>query len=394
MASEPRCHGWSAARQAFAYEAYVPSPLADYEPLLPASLADAIAQAGQACRDLNADPPVLDNLEAVARQLLRAESVASSRIEGLVLSHRRLARAAYAHDETDVTARSVLANIAAMEEAIATASSGATVTTSEVQELHRRLFLGTRDAHIGGRLRDAQNWIGGDASSPARAEFIPPPPEQVERLMDDLCVWMNRVDLPPVLQAAVAHGQFETIHPFEDGNGRVGRALIHVVLVRRGITPAFTPPISLVLAGRADRYVKGLTTFRYQDTDDWYEVFSEAVYDAARGSHLFAERIGALKEEWREQAGRPRRGSATAALIERLASHPIIDLRSAQELTSASDEATRLALARLEQSGVLRLTRAGAKRNRAWETVGLFALLDEFERELGSPTRTPRSTHR
>jgi Fic family protein len=392
--ANPDAMGGRRARQAFVYEAYVPSPLANHEPLIPAALADAMGHAEQACRDINGDPPALANLEAVARQLLRAESVASSRIEGLVLSHRRLAKAAYAQDGSDVTAQSVLANIAAMEEAIATASSGATVTTSVVRQLHRRLFEDTRDSQIGGRLRDEQNWIGGDASSPARAEFIPPPPECVEPLMDDLCEWMNRLDLPPVLQAAVAHGQFETIHPFEDGNGRVGRALIHVVLVRRGITPNFTPPISLVLAGRADRYVKGLTTFRYEDADDWYEVLSEAVFDAARGSCLFAERIEALKEEWRAQAGRPRRGSAAAALIDRLASHPIVDLRSAQGLTVASDEATRLALARLEQAGVLRLTIAGARRNRVWETVGLFALLDEFERELGSSGRAPHPTRR
>jgi hypothetical protein len=121
-------------------------------------------------------------------------------------------------------------------------------------------------------------------------------------------------------------------------------------------------------------------------------VLSEAVFDAARGSSLFAARIEALKEEWRAQAGRPRRGSAAAALLDRLASHPIVDLNSAQTLTHASDEATRLALARLEQAGVLRLTSGGARRNRVWETVGLFALLDNFEQELGSSGRAPHPT--
>jgi Fic family protein len=390
----PAALGGRRARQAFEYEAYVPACLAAWEPLIPASLADAMGRAEQACRELNGDPPALANLEAMARQLLRAESVASSRIEGLVLSHRRLAHAAYTQDASDVSAQSVLANIAAMEDAIATAASGGELTAGVIERLHRRLFEGTRDSRIGGRIREDQNWIGGDASSPARAEFVPPPPERVRPLMDDLCAWMNRVDLPAVLQAAVAHAQFETIHPFEDGNGRVGRALIHIVLVGRGVTPSFTPPISLVLAARANRYVRGLTTFRFDDTDDWYEVFSEAVYDAARGAHVFAERVEALKEEWREQAGHPRRGSAAAALIDRLASHPIVDLRSARELTAASDEAARLALARLERAGVLSPTRAGVKRNRAWETVGLFALLDDFERDLGSANRTPRLTRR
>src|SRR5439155_1398021 len=84
-----------------------------------------------------------------------------------------------------------------------------------------------------------------DAFNPGRADFVPPPPESVPALMDDLCAFVNRADLPAVVQAAVAHAQFETIHPFADGNGRVGRALIHVVLRRRGLAPRYVPPVSL-----------------------------------------------------------------------------------------------------------------------------------------------------
>lgn len=97
---------------------------------------------------------------------------------------------------------------------------------------------------------------------------MPPPPERVKELMEDLVAFMNRGDLPPVVQAAIAHAQFEIIHPFADGNGRVGRALIHVVLRRRGLAPRYVPPVSLVLAADARAYVAGLTAFREERPGD------------------------------------------------------------------------------------------------------------------------------
>jgi Fic family protein len=113
-----------------------------------------------------------------------------------------------------------------------------------------------------GVIRDRQNWIGGEASSPANADSIPPPHTEVDGLLTDLAAFCERSALSPVLQAAIAHAQFETIHPFWDGNGRVGRALIHVVLRRRGLVERFLYAVSLVLAPNTDAYVKGLTLCR------------------------------------------------------------------------------------------------------------------------------------
>src|SRR5206468_3988682 len=161
------------ARSAFHYEAYVPLPIGDQDFLLTSQVASAAANAEAACRELNENPPGLRNLENLARQLLRAESVASSRIEGLVLSHRRLARAAFSPDH-DLNAKSVLGNIAALERAIALEGAVDVLTTEDILEVHRELFAGTRDERFGGVLRTEQNWIGGDASSPRTAEFVPP----------------------------------------------------------------------------------------------------------------------------------------------------------------------------------------------------------------------------
>jgi Fic family protein len=213
----------------------------------------------------------------------------------------------------------------------------------------------------------------------------------VPDLLDDLCAFCNREDVPTTVQAAIAHAQFETIHPFQDGNGRVGRAVILIVLRRRGIAPRYLPPVSLALAGEADRYVAGLTSWRNGDEEDWYSVFIDAVYRSAKGAQDFAVHVADLQKVWLEEAGNPRRNSGPRRLIELLPSQPIIDVKTASHVLGGSDEQARLAILRLEEADVLRQTTVG-RRNRAWECAGLFELLDRFECELGAAERTPRPT--
>jgi Fic family protein len=391
---EPRLDalGGRSARRGFTYDAYVPAPTAAEGFQLESDIAAAAANAELACRELNEDPPELENFETLARQLLRAESVASSRIEGLVLSHRRLAKADFS-GTGDVTAQSVLANIRALERAVDLASSVESLEPEHLIEVHRILFEGTRDEQRGGEIREEQNWIGGAATSPRQAEFIPPPPDLVPKLVDDLCAFCNRLDLPAAIQAAIAHVQFETIHPFFDGNGRVGRALILIILRRRGLAKTYLPPVSLVLAGDADRYVAGLGSWRRGDEDDWYGVFIDALFRAASGARHFAADVVALQRGWLEQSGNPRKGSGPRQLIELLPSRPIVNVRTAAELLGGSEERARQAIARLARAGVLSQINAG-RRNRAWECVGLFDLLDRFEHELGPTGRTPRPSRK
>ena len=226
---------------------------------------------------------------------------------------------------------------------------------------------------------------------PEMPSSSPPPFEHVPDLLDDLCAFCNRTDLPTAIQAAIAHVQFETIHPFFDGNGRVGRALILIILRRRGLAAEYLPPVSLALAGEADRYVAGLTSWRAGDEDDWYEVFVNALFRAAGGARQFAAQVADLQTQWIEAAGNPRTGSGARRLTELLPSHPIVDVKTARELIGGSDERARLAVNRLEKAGVLRETSISRSR-RAWECVGLFDLLDRFERSLGPLERTPRPT--
>lgn len=384
--ADPSAPGGRVERRAFSYRAFVPDPVAKLQLALPSNVAAAVSTAERAVDALNRDPPRVASLEVLARRLLRAESVASSRIEGLVLSQRRLARAeAEEADARDETARSVLGNVAAMEHAVALGAGTKPLRLSDVLAIHRHLMLATSTPQIAGQLRERQNWIGGNAYNPGRADFVPPAPERVKDLMDDLVAFMNRTDLPPVVQAAIAHVQFETIHPFADGNGRVGRALIHVVLRRRGLAPRYVPPVSLVLAADAKAYVGGLTAFREDRPADWILLFAQSIERAAAKAGELALRLAELQERWRARAGRPRRHSSAEALIVELPAHPIVTVGTAQKLLGRSKQAVNEAIAVLAEKRVLHAITL-AKRNRAWEARDVFDLINDFERELATPT--------
>lgn len=385
-------YGGRRSRGSFSFQAYIPDAIADYEIVLPGDVAEVVGEAEREIVLLNREPPSLDGLEALARQLLRAESLASSRIEGLTLSHRRLARAAATPEDTgDVNARSVVANIAAMEEAIAIGASATELTTADIVTVHETLFRGTRDEAIAGVVRTRQNWIGGNADTPRDAEFIPPPADRVTALLDDLCEFVNRDDLPAVAQAAIAHAQFETIHPFPDGNGRVGRCLIHAILRRRRLAPRYVPPISLVLATDVRGYERGLTDYREGADVEWCAVFAQATRTAAREAEGFAREIAALQDNWLERAGNPRRDSAVRKLVAGLPAHPIVDVAATMEIAGVSDVAAGRAIQRLEGAGVLWPERADRRRGRSWEARELFDLVNGFERRLAIPvgSRTP-----
>jgi Fic family protein len=379
--------GFGESARTFRYEAYVPDPIGSIDPTLPLSAVEALAEAERAIADLGATPG-LTGLEAMSRQLLRAESVASSRIEGLQLSHRRLAKATFDPAASDQTARGVIGNVLAMEKAIELGTTVDRLKGSDVLELHRLLFKGTEDESRAGHIRERQNWIGGSSVSPRRAEFIPPPAAEVPALLDDLTAFINRVDVPPVAQAAIVHAQFETIHPFWDGNGRVGRALIHVVLKRRDVARRFVPPISLVLVANPASYVEGLGMFRAGDLSGWTTRFAHALRDSTGLAMRLGAALTDLQSVWRERAGRPRRNSAAQRLIELLAERPIIDIPTAATLLDVSYPQAREAVLRLEQATVLRPVTIGRRRNRAWEAPSLLDLLDEFEFEAVRPTRS------
>jgi Fic family protein len=390
-------------RQGCDYQAYLPDLLRDRRINLAGETAADVADAESAVARLNAEAKVLVDTEAVARLLLRAEAVASSRIEGLEVGGRRLLEAEAARvmgdEPSDVTAIEVLNNIEAMSWAVETLSSGPSITVAGILSIHRRLLAGTRLEEHGGKLRTSQNWIGGSEYNPCSAEFIPPPSEHVEALLEDLCTFCNGDSLPAVAQAAVAHAQFETIHPFVDGNGRTGRALIHVILRRRGLAPHVLPPVSLVLATWATDYVDGLTATRYRGPhtsaaaqdglNRWIGLFGAATRRAVADAEQYEARVTELRAEWRERLGGVRAYSAADLLINALLGAPIVTVQSAATLIGRSEQAVNQAIPRLADAGILRQINVG-RRNRAFEAAELIDAFTDLERRLASPDADTR----
>lgn len=382
-------------RQGCDYEAYVPDPLAGRTLRLEGEVAVSIADAEAAVAELNRTAITLVDTEALARLLLRSESVASSYIEGLAIGGRRLLRAEAAQvmgvGAVDFTAEEVLGNIHAMTFAVEVLSVAPSITVDGLLDVHSRLLAPTRLAEHAGRLRVQQNWIGGSGFSPCRAEFVPPPPESVPDLVADLVAFCNGTTLPAVAQAAVAHAQFETIHPFVDGNGRVGRALVHVLLRRRGVAPRVVPPISLVLARSPRSYVDALALTRYRGRADsaaanegmnhWIDVFAGAVRQAVDEALAFEDRISTIQGEWRAALGSVRAGSAVELLVRALPGAPIVTVGGAAALIGRSVQAANEAVGRLVEAGVLRQITIG-RRNRAFEAKAIVDAFADLERRL------------
>ncbi len=370
-------------RRACRYRAFVPVALADLPISLDADTAGAVSEAEAAIAALNAQ--AYPALVPLGRLLLRTESIASSKVEGLQLGAQELARAearAEGGRRISGTALEIIGNINAMELAIDRAASAGDFGLAQMRDVHARLMAASPTPHIAGAIRTEQNLIGGNNYNPCGADFVPPPPEQVEALLRDLCRTMNDTVLPPVVHAALIHAQFETIHPFLDGNGRTGRALIHVVLRRRGMTPSYVPPISVILAAHRDRYIRGLTDFRGNDTARWIRQFAEACTSAAQLAQAYVTAVRELTERWRRRLAEhpegPRLGAAAWALIDVLPAHPTITGPVAIAATGRARAAVYTALEQLEQAGVLhKLTTS--PRNQTWEASELLELIEGLD---------------
>src|ERR1035437_1511212 len=302
--------------------AFVPDPIADLDVRTSPETGEAIEAVEEAIRRLDGRARQVASLEALSRLLLRAEGISSSRIEGLVVGHRQLAEALFDPEHSRAVAREVVGNVRAISAAIEIGAGAAPFTPDVLLSIHRTL-LGA-GASGAGRFRTVQNWIGSASSmSPRTAEFIPPPEDEVPRLTSDLCAFLARRDVSPLAQAAIAHAQFETIHPFEDGNGRVGRALIHAVLQRRRLAQRHTPPLSIVLAANPRSYIGGLVSFRAGDCEGWLGIAARTALVACRGPERFLAAVGDLQGAWVERAGLPRRDSSARRLIELLPGIPV-----------------------------------------------------------------------
>ena len=370
-----------ADRQSGAYYPYTPDLIAGREFDLSEGTIGAAAEAQARIRELGASA---SRAESVARVLIRSEALSSSRMEGLELPAVRLLEAEELRrmgvgQSTRSVAAAVLGNTDMMMEAVRTGASGE-MSVDTIREMHRLLLQGTDIEDQGGKIRTAQNWIGGSWTSPVGAAYVPPQPHKVPALLEDLVEFCNTSRYPAVIRAAIAHAQFETIHPFADGNGRVGRALIHAI----ADAGQCVPPISLVLLADKQEYVDRLASYRSDDVeqelvaDGWVRYFAKALTAACDRAEALDDVLDEVRDHWRTLVSF-RRGSAGERLLDVLVTSPVITVGRAAELTGRSGEACRLAIGRLMEAGIL-AQRSKNRKSGLYVATDVVEALTSFER--------------
>lgn len=389
------------ARRGGPYRSYVPEQLVGLPVELDREASREVARVERRIRDV-ASSGAVSGLEGISRLLLRSEAIASSRIEGLAPAPAQVAIAELSEFESvgglsDV-AELVANNIAILRRADEILAEKPGLEAGDIVDLHSALF--PSDPNRG--FRSTQNWIGGSDWHPLDAEFVPPPPEFVEDLMNDLVDYADGATHGPLIQAALVHAQFETIHPFGDGNGRIGRALIHAILRRRGLTSAPVLPVSMILHTWSDRYVAGLTAFRAEPGDReglrvevaaWISTFTAAADAAVDQAEQIARDIAILREDWAERIGShrtrlglrptPRADSIDTAIVNGLPEHPVLTAKVAAQLYSTSENSARKALDLLAEAGVVR-TKSIGRRTNGYLAREVLDLVSMAERRLAS----------
>lgn len=358
---------------------YIPASISDQH-IGSASPADEAA-AERAIQSLRAEP-ILQPLAAI---LLRSEGIASSRIEGEVASTRRVFEAEYAPDDvSDLEAERIVNSIRVMSDVIADAGRG--VEPHDFNRWHALLFEGVPAMFEPGVLRTRQNWIGTRTDTPVGADFVPAPPESLNEAASDLARFINRVDVAPLTQAAVAHAHFETIHPYPDGNGRIGRAVAYRSWAYRGLSTEISPPISRVLVERREAYVDGLTAYRDGDVDRWLLFFFDVVQSAVSYTRSLALRLEALAQEWEGRLAGTHEDALARRLVHGLSAKPILSAPEVAERFDVTERGARAALDDLARRGILTFRPLRkAKRGRpakVYEATELFALLDLRPQDL------------
>jgi len=367
------------------YERTIPPAIADLRLSIPADLATDIEEAAAALASfdryaasaLGPDSPTLGPMSTI---LLRTESASSSQIENLTVSARQLAMAQIEESTSD-NARVVAANVSAMEAALRLADH---LDAAAILEMHRVLLIAQRDvAQHAGHFRDQLVWVGTSAVSPRGAAHVAPHHERVPGAIEDLVAFMGRNDLPVLVQAAIAHAQFETIHPFVDGNGRTGRAIVHALLRSKGLVVSTTAPVSAGLLTDTRAYTDALQAYRRGDAAPIVEQFARASLFAASSGTRLVDDLAAQLDEARAALKEMRLRSDAGAwkVLPALIAQPVVNVRFVQDRLGMNQVGAHRALDQLVSAGVL-VERTGLRRNRLWQHAGIVAVLDTYAEGL------------
>lgn len=338
-------------------KAFVPNPLPPHIDLT--TLFNEYGEAMSGIGMLNAKIAQLRNPQLIIRPLQRREALLSSAMEGTYTTNDELALLeAGAENEARADTREVLNYVTALMHAVDLMEQ-LPICHRLIKETHAKLLSGLPHGRGGnkhpGEYKREQNWIGG--STPKEARFLPPPPGETQKAMDQLESYLNReekAEMPPLLEAALIHYQFETIHPFADGNGRVGRILIPLILLSRRLitTPVFYPSASM--EARKNEYIDRMFAVSSNgDWTGWLRFFLEICRDTCGNSVDAIDRILRLQAEYREKAMATFRSNNPLILIDHLFSFPVITTPMVRNLLGVTHRAARMTIGNLEQIGIL-----------------------------------------
>lgn len=360
------------------YHSAIPSEIAALRLDLPAELvADAEEAAATIARfDASSEHTV----GAITAVLLRSESSSSSQIEQITANARAIAEAELTGDGSG-NAVGIVDNMRAMADAVDRAEA---VTVAGIAEVQRTLLERHSPRLVGWRSEPV--WIGGRGSTPVTADFVAPDHGRIPAALEDLVTFAGRDDLPVLPQIAVVHAQFETIHPFADGNGRTGRALVHLMLRTKQLARTATVPISGGLLVGKDGYFEALGAYRDGDAAPIIDVFNHAALTAVHHGRQLVGRMTALQESWRVMV-KARSDSAAWKILDLLPAHPVIDAETVARSTGTHVNGVRRSVAPLVEAGILIGSQHYRSHKQLYRAPAVLDLLDEYAAEVGRRQR-------
>lgn len=343
-----------------------------------------------AVRTLGPGNPAIGPMSAI---LLRTESASSSQIEQLTTSARQLALAELGEGEK-ANAATVVGNVRATEAALRLSER---LDVASILAMHHELLLHQVGLeHEAGRFRTELVWIGGEDAGPRGAEFIAPQHDLVPGAVSDVVSFMQRADLPVLLQVAVAHAHFETIHPFVDGNGRTGRALAQALLRNKAVSPHTTAPLSAGLLTNTAGYFDALSAYRSGDAGPIIRRFAHAARFAATSGRRLVDDLATHLDDARARMAGVRSQSSAWRVVPLLIGQPVVNAAFVRQALDLSTMTTLRAIDTLVARGVI-VERTGRARNRVWQHSGILDALDDFaggiRRSAGWVPRRSATTH-
>lgn len=359
------------------YVAYFPAPIPRAIEL-PAGTVRLLADAEASLGRLSGVGQLVPNPHLLIRPYLLREALASTRIEGTQASLRDVFESEASGEAPSADVEEVLNYIDALEWGLGRVGE-LPLGVRLIREMHRRLLSGVRGRErLPGEFRTTQNWVGGGDSIVETARFVPPPPAELPGLLADWERYAHEVvEVPVLVQNALLHYQFETLHPFLDGNGRIGRLLCVFLLVERRRLPAPLLYLSAYLERDRARYYEALQRVREQgDPLPWIELFLAAVSSQATDAVVRAQRIVELRERYRRAASTIASSSA-AALVDLVCETPVVSARAVEAGLGVTRPTALKLLRRLQEVGVLEQGAPGPRGQRRYVARELMAAVTE-----------------